>query len=62
MPIVRMDQRVQPMTRQRKERPVIRFSTNAEKNCHAQKEARQHGEPLSAKGSVCRQSLRNVSH
>lgn len=31
MPIVRMDQRVQPMTRQRKERPVIRFSTNAEK-------------------------------
>lgn len=25
-------------------------------------EARQHGEPLFAKGSVCRQSRRNVTH
>lgn len=30
MPIVRTDQRVQLMTRQRKKRPVITISTNAE--------------------------------
>ncbi len=60
MLIVRMDPPVHHMTRQRKKRPVITIGTNTENA--TQKEACQHGEPLSAKGSVCRQSLRNVSH
>ena len=62
MLIVRTDQRVQLMTRQRKKRPVITISTNAETATQKEGEARQHGEPFVAKGSVYRQSLRNVSH
>jgi hypothetical protein len=61
MPIVRMDQPVHHMTRQRKKRPVITFITNAD-TATQKGNSRKHGEPLLAKGSVCRQSLRNVSH
>lgn len=62
MPIVRMDPPVHPMTRQRKKRPVITISTNAEIAHEKGFEARHLGEPLFAKGSVFRQSLRSVSH
>lgn len=62
MLIVRTDQRVQPTTLPRKKRPVITISTNAETATQKGGKARQHGEPLFAKGSVCRQSLRNVNH
>ena len=62
MLIVRMDQPVQPMTRRCKKRPVITIRTNAETAMQKEGKARQHGEPPFAKGSVCRQSLRNVSH
>lgn len=45
MPIVRMDPRVQPMIRQRRKRPVITFSTNADTAMQKRK-ARQHGKPF----------------
>ncbi len=62
MLIVRMDPPAHHMTRQRKKRPVITISTNAETATQKESQARQHGEPLFTRGSVCRQSLRNVSH
>lgn len=62
MRIVRMDPPAHHMTRQRKKRPEITISTNAETATQKGVAARQHGEPLFSKGSVCRPSLRNVSH